>query len=525
MRRRYRLDEPVGRGGMATVWRGYDLRLQRVVAVKLLSAPLLGDLAARERIRREALAAARLDHPGVARVYDYGEQRQLARTPTPFLVMEFVAGSTLGARLRAAGPLPPDETLRIGHQVAAALAAAHQHGIVHRDVKPGNIMLTPNGVKVVDFGIAARAGDDPADPDGLVWGTPAYLPPEQAVGVEAAPSGDVFALGVVLAECLTGRVPERAPHEPVPVPVLTGLPASHTELIRRCLATDPAARPGAGDLADALAAETVAAAVTEPSGTSRATGPTRTVPGPTRPARVAPPKATARPAAARRRGLLLVAPAAAAAALAAVLPGLVAADEGPADPPPAEAGCTVRYQAQQAADGRFTARISVTDAGRPETGARALTFTLPASQRLLDVRGAGWAHDERQVTLRLAEPPTPGADVTATLHGRVETGGHEAPGRFSLAGVACERADTHVRTSVLPSETAEAAAETEPSRGRRTDPPAAERTPRATAGRINRTPAPATDRRRRRRVGQRHRRRPRRARRHRPARRSRRARR
>ncbi|WP_216592289.1 serine/threonine-protein kinase [Verrucosispora sioxanthis] len=236
LQRRYRLDEPVGRGGMATVWRGYDLRLQRTVAVKLLSAPLL---------RREALAAARLDHPGVARVYDYGEQRHLTRTPTPFLVMEFVAGSTLAARLRAAGPLPPDETLRIGQQVAAALAAAHEQGIVHRDVKPGNIMLTESGVKVVDFGIAVGAGDDPAEPDGQLWGTPSYLPPELTAGAEAVPAGDVFALGVVLTECLTGQSPQRSPHEPVSVPDVGGLSASHAHLIGRCLAADPDRRPDA----------------------------------------------------------------------------------------------------------------------------------------------------------------------------------------------------------------------------------------------------------------------------------------
>ncbi|WFE48039.1 serine/threonine-protein kinase [Verrucosispora sp. WMMD1129] len=464
LQRRYRLDEPVGRGGMATVWRGYDLRLQRTVAVKLLSAPLLGDPAARDRIRREALAAARLDHPGVARVYDYGEQRHLTRTPTPFLVMEFVAGSTLSARLRAAGPLPPDEALRIGQQVAAALAAAHEQGIVHRDVKPGNIMLTESGVKVVDFGIAAGAGDDPAEPDGQLWGTPSYLPPELTAGAEAVPAGDVFALGVVLAECLTGQAPRRAPHESVAVPAVEGLSDFHAHLIGRCLATDPDRRPGAAEVAETLAGATMTVRPAPGAAPTSVAVPTRTVAGPTRPAG-APARRSA--VVGRRRGLLFAAPAAAAAALAGILPGLLTAEEGSADPPAAEAGCTVQYRAQQAADGRFLAQISVTGTGRPATGQRALTFTLPASQHLLDVQGAAWTHDEQRVTLRLAEPSAPGTGVTATLHGRVESGGHETPERFSLAGVACEHAGTHVRTSVLASASAEPAASTEgASRGR-----------------------------------------------------------
>ncbi|MFF5217327.1 serine/threonine-protein kinase [Micromonospora sp. NPDC000442] len=464
LQRRYRLDEPVGRGGMATVWRGYDLRLQRTVAVKLLSAPLLGDPAARDRIRREALAAARLDHPGVARVYDYGEQRHLTRTPTPFLVMEFVAGSTLAARLRAAGPLPADEALRIGQQVAAALAAAHEQDIVHRDVKPGNIMLTDSGVKVVDFGIAAGAGDDPAEPDGQVWGTPSYLPPELTAGAEAVPAGDLFALGVVLAECLTGQAPQRSPHEPVSVPSVEGLSASHAYLIGRCLATDPDRRPGAAELAEALAGVTVTLRPAPGSAPTPVAAPTRVVAGPTRPADG---RAGRSAVAGRRRGLLFAASAAAAAALAGILPGLVTANEGSADPQATEAGCAVQYRAQQAADGHFMAQISVTGTGQPSAGQPALTFTLPASQHLLDVRGAAWMHDEQRVTLRLAEPSEPGTGVTATLHGRVESGGHETPERFSLAGVACEHADTHVRTSVLASASAEPSASTEgPSRGR-----------------------------------------------------------
>ncbi|MEW2384623.1 protein kinase [Micromonospora sp. NPDC047707] len=448
LQRRYRLDEPVGRGGMATVWRGYDLRLQRTVAVKLLSSAL-GDPAARDRIRHEALAAARFDHPNVARVYDYGEQWHLTRTPTPFLVMEFVDGRTLAARLRGDGPLPAPEVLRAGRQVAAALAAAHAHGVVHRDVKPGNIMLTRSGVKVVDFGIAAGVGEDVADPDGLVWGTPAYLPPEQAAGAEAAPAGDVFALGVVLAECLTGQVPERAPHEPAASVALPGLAAPHVELVRACLETDPGRRPTAAELASALGPLTGTTVAVDPTaGGARPAVPARTVPGPTRRAR---PRVASRPARGVRRGVRLAAPAAAAAALAGLLPGLVTAEDRSADPAPSGAGCRTRYLAQQGADGGFTARITVTGIGGPGTQHRTLTFTLPEGQRLLDVVGAAWTRDERRVTLRLAEPPVPGGDLTATLHGRADTGGHEPPRRFTVGDVVCDRTGTHVRTSVLPS--------------------------------------------------------------------------
>ncbi|MER7459264.1 protein kinase [Micromonospora sp. NPDC126480] len=470
LQRRYRLDEPVGRGGMATVWRGYDLRLQRTVAVKLLSPALLGDPAARDRIRREALAAAPLDHPGVARVYDYGEQRHLTRTPTPFLVLEFVTGRTLAARLRADGPLAPHEALRIGQQVADALAAAHEHGVVHRDVKPGNIMLTPTGVKVVDFGIAAGVGDDVTDPDGLVWGTPAYLPPEQAAGAEATPAGDVFALGVVITECLTGRTPRRAPHEPADTSVPTELAAPYADLLRRCLATEAAQRPTAAELAAALApGTTTSGAGGVAPGPARPAVPARTVPGPTRRVPPVPGRATN----GIRRGVFLAAPAVAVAALAGVLPGLVTAEEGSADAPPAEAGCSTRYQAQQQPDGSFTARITVTGTGDHDPADRTLTFNLPAGQRLLDVAGAAWTRDERRVTLRLAEPPVPGAELTATLHGRADTGGHEAPRRFSFGDLVCDRSGTHVRTSVLPERTAGPAATTEASGGRRAGAPTA----------------------------------------------------
>lgn len=173
---RYVLEDQVGRGGMAEVWRAHDRVLRRTVAVKVMSRELAAE-AAPEQMRQEALHSARLCHPHIAGVYDYGETVENG-TRLPFLVMEYVDGPTLAGRL-AEGPLSWPEAVRICAEVADALAAAHEAGLVHRDIKPSNIMLAPAGVKVVDFGVAARTGHQAADAAGRVWGTPGYLPPEQ----------------------------------------------------------------------------------------------------------------------------------------------------------------------------------------------------------------------------------------------------------------------------------------------------------------------------------------------------------
>ncbi|MFI6784150.1 protein kinase [Micromonospora sp. NPDC050276] len=276
---RYRLLERLGSGGMSAVHRAYDEVLERDVAVKVLVG---SDSNARQRIRGEAKAAARLSHPHVTSVYDYGES-SLDGAQVPFVVMELLGGHTLEHRL-AAGPLPPRASLRVCAEVAAALAAAHEQGLVHRDIKPGNVMLTPTGAKVLDFGIAAAAGEPEIDFEGRLLGTPAYLAPERLQAGEVLPASDVYALGLLLHRVLTGRLPWPAEAqtgmlrahthvEPEPLPPIDGVPPEVHRLYRWCLAGDPADRPPAADAARILlgavtgaASEAAAVAAEPPAG-------------------------------------------------------------------------------------------------------------------------------------------------------------------------------------------------------------------------------------------------------------------
>src|SRR4051794_21862729 len=198
---RYRLLDPIGTGGMSVVWRARDVVLDRDVAVKVLSVDLAGDAASRERIRAEALAVAKLQHPNITSVHDYGESTV---DTAPYVVMELLQGHLLSNRLRASR-MSWRQATQIGAQVAAALAAAHERGVVHRDIKPSNVMLTGSGAKVLDFGVAGLAGSP--DDDDMVFGTPAYLAPERLVGDVVVPATDVYALGLLVYRCLTDRLP------------------------------------------------------------------------------------------------------------------------------------------------------------------------------------------------------------------------------------------------------------------------------------------------------------------------------
>ncbi|MGW4501384.1 protein kinase domain-containing protein [Micromonospora sp. NPDC004336] len=255
---RYRLGERLGRGGMSVVHRAHDEVLERDVAVKVLVA---ADQSARRRIQDEAKAAARLSHPNVTGVYDYGESLLHGRW-VPFVVMELLSGRTLAQRL-AAGPLPPREAVRVCAEVAAGLAAAHAQGLVHRDVKPENVVLTPTGAKVLDFGIAAVAGAPEIDFEGRLLGTPAYLAPERLAAGEVLPASDVYALGLLLHQVLAGRLPwhgetqtgmlrAHAYAEPGPLPAVDGMPAEVDRLYRRCVAKAPGDRPSAAEAARVL---------------------------------------------------------------------------------------------------------------------------------------------------------------------------------------------------------------------------------------------------------------------------------
>ncbi|REF98204.1 serine/threonine-protein kinase [Asanoa ferruginea] len=260
---RYRLDDRLGAGGMSVVWRAQDLVLQRQVAIKVLATKHAVSVAARQRIRAEARAAARLWHPNVTGVFDYGETVDDDGTKVPYVVMELLPGRTLAQRLED-GPLPSRVALRILSEVAAALAAAHAQDLVHRDVKPSNVMLTPSGAKVVDFGIAAVVGRDELEADGLLLGTPAYLAPERLTLGQVSPASDIYALGLLIYRALTNRLPWQADTttqmldahvyvEPEPLPPLDDIPAEVNAICDRCLAKEPADRPGAAEVAAVLA--------------------------------------------------------------------------------------------------------------------------------------------------------------------------------------------------------------------------------------------------------------------------------
>src|SRR5580693_7313668 len=201
---RYELNHLIARGGMAEVYRARDRLLDRPVALKVLFPELSIDRSFVERFRREAQAAANLSHPNIVPVFDWGED-----TGTYFIVMEFIDGRPLSSILKSAGPLSPERTADVGAHVAAALGYAHKHGVIHRDVKPGNVLITDEGqVKVTDFGIARAINtEESLTQTGAVMGTATYFSPEQAEGVGVDSRSDIYSLGVVLFEMVTGRPP------------------------------------------------------------------------------------------------------------------------------------------------------------------------------------------------------------------------------------------------------------------------------------------------------------------------------
>src|SRR6187399_3356156 len=200
---RYRLDAQIGTGGMSTVYRAFDTVLERQVAIKLMHREIASDSDQLERFRREARAVARLSHPHIVGVIDAGEDEN-----RPYIVFEYVEGETLKDRIRRLGRLPVDESLAYSIEIARALGCAHAHEIVHRDVKPQNVLLDVEGsAKVTDFGIARSLRDDGLTADGRVLGTTDYVSPEQALGHDVDGQTDIYSLGVVLFEMLTGDVP------------------------------------------------------------------------------------------------------------------------------------------------------------------------------------------------------------------------------------------------------------------------------------------------------------------------------
>ncbi|MFC7715704.1 serine/threonine-protein kinase [Nonomuraea recticatena] len=258
---RYRLTTRLGGGGMGEVWRADDAVLGRAVAVKVLLPALMEDPRFAQRFQNEARAMATLAHPGVVDVYDCGTCELGDGRRVSFLVMEFIDGESLDRLLRRSA-LTPEETMRLVAEVADALAAAHEQGIVHRDVKPANLMIRPDGsVTLTDFGIAHSASGGQLTATGTVLCSAGYCAPEQASAGTITPAVDVYALGVVAYQCLTGELPFdgetpvqiifkhlRAPVPPLPDDV----PAGPRVLVGRALEKDPERRwPSAADMAAA----------------------------------------------------------------------------------------------------------------------------------------------------------------------------------------------------------------------------------------------------------------------------------
>jgi eukaryotic-like serine/threonine-protein kinase len=272
---RYRLLAPLGAGGMGEVWRAHDANLDREVAIKLLAQGALTDAPSRERFKREAHVLARLSHPGVATIYDFD-----AQDGVDFLVMELVPGGSLESRLES-GPLPVQEVLRVGAAIADALHDAHQSGFLHRDLKPGNIVLTQSGQpKILDFGLAlllaAGKASGKLTQTGTILGSLPYMAPEQLLGEADSASTDIYALGVMLFEMVTGRRPfvkERAEAlmfeifgnaAPSLVSLVPDVPLQLDRLVAECLSKEPVARPAsAAVVAEALRAVGTGSRATE----------------------------------------------------------------------------------------------------------------------------------------------------------------------------------------------------------------------------------------------------------------------
>ncbi|MEV4311472.1 serine/threonine-protein kinase [Actinocrispum sp. NPDC049592] len=276
---RYRLARRIAVGGMGEVWEAADTRLDRAVAVKVLKPELCGDAEFLHRFRTEARTMSSLNHPGIASVHDYGETAAVPDGPqdTAYLVMELVEGEPLAAILAREGRINAERTLDILEQAGNALQAAHAGGYVHRDVKPGNIMITPAGmVKLTDFGIAKAADAAPVTRSGMVMGTAHYIAPEQALGHDAEPASDVYSLAVVGYECLMGHRPFLSENavtvammhiRDIPPPLPPDVPPGARAVIEATMVKDPRRRYGSGgEFAAAVAAVRAGRPLPTPSG-------------------------------------------------------------------------------------------------------------------------------------------------------------------------------------------------------------------------------------------------------------------
>ena len=256
MDNRYGIVRTLGSGGVADVYLAHDEVLNREVALKMLNRERSRDEEFVERFRREAQSAAALSHPNIVSIYDRGEDEG----GSCYISMEYLPGGTLKERISRDGPLPPSVAAEVAVQISAALGAAHERGVIHRDIKPQNVLVTRSGdVKVVDFGIARAESETSLTRANLVLGTAAYMSPEQAAGGRIGPRSDLYSLGVVMYEMLTGELPfegedpvavamKHANASPRPPKEITpGIPEALNDLVVRLLAKDPGDRPASAD--------------------------------------------------------------------------------------------------------------------------------------------------------------------------------------------------------------------------------------------------------------------------------------
>jgi tRNA A-37 threonylcarbamoyl transferase component Bud32 len=448
---RYALEQRIGAGGYSEVWRAHDAVLDRQVAIKLLHTEHARHPQTLARFRTEAQLAGRLTHPNVARVYDFCDS---GPADPPYLVMELIDGPSL-AQVLAGGPLDPARSMHVIAQAAAGLHAAHSAGLVHRDIKPANIMLTRDGtVKITDFGISHTLSAAPVTGTGLLVGTPAYLAPERAAGERATPASDLYALGVLGYECISGAPPfAGAPlevalaHRDRPLPPLpAATPAAVAAFIAELTAKDPAARPAdasqvarraaelrellapraagrdLGSLPATLIGEPLASPVRGPAAPVRAAfePPTMVAPALSVPAG----PAARRP---RRRGGTIVGAIAVAASLAAVL-AVLAAGSRP--------GQSASSQAARAVDVRAAALIGepvrLAAAQLRNEGFRVRVVRLPTYKQLpglvLTVRPAGMRPSGSLITVVAATLPGTGGDFGFGNGGHGDSGHGNANG-------------------------------------------------------------------------------------------------
>jgi eukaryotic-like serine/threonine-protein kinase len=456
---RYRLVELIGTGGMSVVWRAFDDLLGRSVALKVLTADLASDPSSRRIILQEARAAARLAHPHVSVVHDFGEWLDANDAVMAYVVMELIDGPSLSDILND-GPLPWPVAAAIAAQVGSGLSAAHARGLVHRDVKPSNVVLAASGAKLVDFGIATIAGDgaDDGHGGGELLGTPAYIAPERLTGGPTLPAADVYALGLLLYRSITGRMPwltdgqtgvlrAHLGAEPMPLstPDLEPVPDELAELCLRCLAKDPVERPSAAEVVRVLRALPGVAEAVLPNATERRDGdepadtaflsPLTFVPAPTAPAAGLRQRWLRRPAivAAAVIGLVLLAGLGAAAATrdqptTPVLPMQVGA-------PPARGACQATYHMSTDDGTRFAGDLTVVNTGQQTLRDWTLSFRYAGGQQ---TSGPGWSQTGDTVSVGpVPQELLPGKQVRLAFEGRYD-GVNTMPTGFAVGDVACD---------------------------------------------------------------------------------------